>query len=88
MNDKYKERITKLFADFKKYAPDLVIEFIGDCGNKYLVTLTRKTLPKGEFILDAYYTWDKGTGTIDPISIAANRDLRKRAESHVVYRRK
>lgn len=84
---KHEAMIKKLSSDFKEYAKDLVIGFIGDCGDKYMVSLTSPKIRKGEFMLDAYYTWDKETGKITPIAIAANRKLHKMAEAHTVYLR-
>ena len=77
----------EIAAEFKKYAPNMVIGSIMDGGNDLIVYLTKPNLKSGEHMLDQEYKYNKATKKITPFRVTDDPVLYRRAERHIIYMR-
>lgn len=79
--------IDQISSDFKKIMPGCVIGSVLDAGDEYIVSLTKKNLPKDVYVMDTMFTYNKQNRHIFPFIVGQNTDMYKKALNHVVYRR-
>lgn len=75
----------EIAAEFKKYAPDLVIGSIADGGNDLLVYLTKNNLKDDARMDDQEYRYNKKTKKITPYRRTDDPGFARRAERHILY---
>lgn len=75
----------EIAAEFKKYAPDLVIGSIADGGNDLLVYLTKSNLRDDARMDDQEYRYNKKTKKITPYRRTDDPGFARRAERHILY---
>lgn len=79
--------VDTLSTKFKQWYPGLVIGSIMDAGDTYIVSLTRKNIPKGVHVMDSMYEVRKKDYAIRPFIVGENSDKYRMALKNIVYRK-